>query len=125
MRQYAAAACLHSLHLVVHGRVYKEVGPLSCACVLMLAHDPRLLLFFAVQEDLQSNQQAGRDAQKAMDAINKELMQTEARISKLAAAELSARQAAEAEEEQVRAARLSCQPSVWQGEQTRALSQQN
>ena len=86
--------------------------PDSCCCV-------------AVQDYLHSNQQAGRDAQKAMDAINEELMQAEAHISRLAAAELSARQAAEAEEEQVRAARLSCQPSLGQGEQARVLPQQN
>ena len=51
-------------------------------------------------------------------------MQAEARISRLAAAQLSARQAAEAEEEQVCAARLFCQPSLGQGEMARLLSQQ-
>ena len=73
---------------------------------------PDFCFSFAVQEALQSTQQAGRDAQNAMDAINKELMEVEVRISKLAAAEVSARQAAEAEEEQVCAASLSCQPSL-------------
>ena len=83
-----------------------------------------LCLSFAVQTDLQSNNQAGKDAQEAMDAINEELMQVEARISKLAVAELSARQAAEAEEEQVCTATSSCQPSLGQGERARVLSQE-
>lgn len=86
---------------------------------------PDFCFSFAVQEDLQSTQQAGRDAQNAMDAINKELMEVEVRISKLAAAEVSARQAAEAEEEQVCAPSLSCQPSLGQEEQAGVLSQQN
>ena len=65
-----------------------------------------------MQEDLQSIQQAGKDAQTAEGAIHNEVLEVEGRISKLAAAEVSARQAAEAEEEQVCAARLSCQPSL-------------